>query len=357
MFAVIMAGGRGTRFWPLSREALPKQYLRLTGKESLIQLTIKRLKPLIPPKDMLIISSRSQKREIRNHLSSLPLKNFIFEPVGRNTAPCIGLAALYLKKRDPDGIMAVFPSDHIISNQKEFIRILSLAEKAAKKGDYLVTLGIKPKRAETGYGYIQYGKRLFGKGKSTVRSILRFTEKPDAKTALGFLKRGSYLWNSGIFVWRIDTILRMFEKHLPDIYKELLAVQDSINTSRFDKALAGCYKRIRNISIDYGIMERAKNVLVIPCDPGWNDVGSWNSLQEILPKDRSQNVVRGDHIGLGTKNTIIYSPKKLIATLGLSDMIIVETEDALLVCHRDKAQDIKKITEMLSKKGKKKYLS
>lgn len=356
MFGVIMAGGKGTRFWPLSREVLPKQYLKIVGKESLIQLTIKRLKPLIPIKNILIISNKNQKKEIKKHLPFLPEENLIFEPVSKNTAPCIGLAALYLKERDPNGIMAVFPSDHMIQNQKNFLSALSLAVEIAKKGDYMITLGIKPKRAETGYGYIHYDKKLAKIEKSNVYSVLKFTEKPGKKKAERFLKEGSHLWNAGIFVFSINTILRMFKKHLPEIYQSLLPLQNYFNTPKEKMAIARAYSKIKEISIDYGIMEKANNVLVIPCDFPWNDVGSWNSLKEILSKDKSQNVIIGKHIGLRTKDTIIYSPDKLVATVGLDNLIIVETKDTLLVCHKDNAQDIKKITELLSKKGKKRYL-
>jgi mannose-1-phosphate guanylyltransferase len=356
MFGVIMAGGKGTRFWPLSREALPKQYLKIKGKEFLIQLTIKRLKQLIPIRNILVISNKTQEKEIKKHLPSIPEENFIFEPVSKNTAPCIALAALYLKERDPNGIMAVFPSDHMIENQKKFLSALSLAEEIAKKGDYLITLGIKPKRAETGYGYIHYGKKFVRMKKTNVYSVLNFTEKPSQKKAQRFLKEDSYLWNAGIFVWSINTILRMFEKHLPKIYQSFLPLQNYFNTPEQERAIARSYSKISEISIDYGIMEKADNVLVIPCDFPWSDVGNWNSLKEILPKDKSQNVIIGKHIGVGTKDTIIYSPDKLVATVGLDNLIIVETKDALLVCHKDKAQDIKKITELLSRRGKKRYL-
>jgi mannose-1-phosphate guanylyltransferase len=356
MYGVIMAGGKGTRFWPLSREKLPKQYLRIAGKESLIQMAIKRLESLIPLQNIIIVSSKSQEKVMKEHLPHIPEENFIFEPVGKNTAPAIALSAFYLRERDPDAVMAVFPADHIIKNKREFLSTLRFAEKTAKKGDNLITLGIKPDSPETGFGYIHYGERFFSSGKKGVYRVKRFTEKPDLKTARRFLKTGSYLWNAGIFVWGVGTILKMFETHLPSIHQAFYPLLNAKTSRGRKRVITKAYSQVKEISVDYGIMEKAKKVLVIPCDIGWNDVGSWSSLKEVLPHDRSKNIIIGKHVGLNTKDMIIYSPDKLVTTIGLDNLIVVETPDTLLICPKDRAQDVKKLTELLSKKGKKRYL-
>jgi mannose-1-phosphate guanylyltransferase len=356
MYAVILAGGKGTRFWPLSREGLPKQYLRLAGRESLVQMTVKRLQPFIPAKNILIVSDKSQEKLLREHLPEIPERNLLFEPSGKNTAPAIALSAFCLRERDPKGIMAVFPADHIIKEKREFLGVLHFAKWIAGKDPRLITLGIRPRGPETGFGYIQSGDKFSSAGKRNVYHVVRFTEKPDRKTAGRFVKKGNYFWNAGIFVFSIETILKAFEQHLPRIHEAFTPLQAVFHTDEFEKAAARAYAKIEGVSIDYGIMEKAKDILVIPCDFQWSDVGSWSSLPEIMKTDKSENLILGEHIGLNTLESIIYSPDKLVTTIGLRDIIIIETKDTLLVCPKERAQDIKKMTELLAKKGKKRHL-
>ncbi len=358
-FAVIMAGGVGTRFWPRSREKSPKQLLEILGKGTMIQNTVQRLDPIVSPHQVYVITNRVQKAQVRTQLASLPSENIIDEPLGRNTAPCIGLAALHLRRVDPDAVMVVIPADHVIREVEEFHRVLRLAVMTAYESGGLLTIGIKPTHPETGYGYIQI---LTEEDPSTphysrgVRRVKTFAEKPNLTTAERFLASGDFLWNSGMFVWRVDAILREIERCLPDLWKELQKIDSAIGTPQYQATLELAYGLIRGISIDYGVMEKTRNVFVIPADLGWNDLGSWDEVARLSGKDASGNSITGTVIQRDTSNCFIYSPGKMVATIGAEDLIIVNTEDALLICRKGMSQDVKEISDYLKRKQMNEYL-
>ncbi|MDO8444736.1 MAG: mannose-1-phosphate guanylyltransferase [Deltaproteobacteria bacterium] len=374
MYAVIMAGGQGTRFWPRSRRKRPKQLLDIVGSESMIRQTVDRLDSLIKPKDVYVVTGKEHVEELIGHIPHVPSENIIAEPIGRNTAPCIGLAAMRLRRIDPEGVMAVLPADHVILDKEGFLETLRFAGDVAKSGDYIITLGMKPDRPETGYGYIKKGSVVSGQwpvgwavptsseSKDGVTPPLqvfkveRFVEKPDKDTAEEYVKSGQYLWNAGMFVFKVSTILRAIEKFMPDLYIGLLRMEPALGTDSQEKILSEVYGELPSVSIDYGVMEKADNVLVVPSTFGWNDVGSWTAIDDLLPRNEHGVVAHAEHISIDTKDCIVYSPKKLVATIGVSDLIVVETEDALLICHKSRAQDVKKVVEILEKEGKGKYL-
>jgi mannose-1-phosphate guanylyltransferase len=356
MYAVIMAGGKGSRFWPLSREKRPKHLLSITGEKSIIKYTVERITPLVPEDNIMVVTGASHSDEIKKELPGLPEENIIVEPMGRNTAPCIGLAALSIRKKDPDAVMVVLPSDHLIGDEKNFISVLSDAADIARNGDYLVTVGIQPTKPETGYGYIERGNTSETIGSSAIYDVKSFREKPDLATAEAFFKNGGFYWNSGMFIWKVSTLLESIEQFLPDLYKDLLTIEKALGTDRESEIIAEVYGDIDPISIDYGIMEKAKNVLMIPGDFAWSDVGSWDVLWEVLEKDENGNVVKGTVLSIDTADSLVFGSDKLITLVGVKDLIVVETADALLVCDKKASQDVKKLVEKLEKKNMKEYL-
>lgn len=352
LYAVILAGGSGTRFWPRSRHEQPKQLLDIVGSEPMICQTARRIAPLIPPERTFVITHALHAEKVRACLGDLPPGHILAEPVGRNTAPAVGLAALHVRRRDPDGVMVVLPSDHLVQRPRAFLQALRRAARAAVRHGSLVTLGIQPLSPETGYGYIRLGEKL----EHGVFRAAAFVEKPSRPRAIRFLRSGRYVWNSGIFVWKADAILNAIACYLPTLSKGLIRIDRAMGSARETKGLHAVYRRMDPISIDHGVLERADNVLVIPADFGWNDVGSWGALDQILRKRSDGNVAQGLHIAIETTDTLIYSPRKLIATVGVSGLIIVETEDALLVCRKDRAQDVRQVVERLKQEGLHKYL-
>ena len=356
MFGVIMAGGIGTRFWPRSRERHPKQLLNIFGEQSLIQNTIRRLTPLIDDSKMFIVSTQKQKKLIRKQLPLLPEKNYIIEPSGKNTAPCIGLAAIYLQHLDPDGVMAVLPADHNIIDEQEFRKILSVAEQIARDDGPLVTIGISPTYPSTGYGYIQLGQRRKFVEDIPVYYVKTFAEKPDLKTARRFIKSGDFLWNSGMFVWKIKTILKEIEENIPELYDGLVEIQKKIGTTDESECIGNVYCRIPGISIDYGVMEHTKNVMVLKGDFGWSDVGSWEEVYEISEKSENNIVCDGTYIAIDSKKCLFDVPQKLVAAIGVKNLIVVETDDAILICDRKQAQRVKELVEQLKQSHLIKYL-
>jgi len=339
--AVIMAGGKGERFWPLSREKFPKQLLSLTGKKSLLQETVERIQPLIPPRDILVVTRRPLARVIARQLPQVPRKNIISEPVGRNTGPCIGLAT---KKIKEDAIMVVLPADHIIKPRGKFLDTLKKAVTLARETENLITIGIKPTYPATGYGYIEAGN----KEKHQIFRVRRFVEKPDKKKAEKFLKTGRFFWNSGMFVWKKSVILEAIRKYMPSLYQRLQMISS--------KNISKLYPKLPNISIDYGIMEKANNSLVIPADFSWEDLGSWESLDKFLLRDRKRNAIIGTVSMIDTRNCTIVNQNGLLSAIGVSNLIIVSTEDATLVFPKGKGQQVKKLVEKLKRDPKlKKY--
>ncbi len=358
MYGVIMAGGGGTRFWPLSRANTPKQFLNITGEDTMINDTIKRIKSIVPTDKIIIVTNKIQKKMLSKVIQEdIPEANVLTEPVGRNTAACIGYAAMVIKKRCGDAVMGVFPSDHYIKDADEFQRVLSAAYSIAENTEKLVTIGINPTFPSTGYGYIKYDRERSIPAESKIAyEVVDFVEKPNLARAKEYLKNGNYLWNSGMFAWKASVILENFERFLPKLYRGLLELEQFIDTPKEKTVVEEVYPALQSISIDYGIMERSDEVVVIPGDFGWNDVGSWDSLGEVFPLDENGNITRGDFIAIDTRNSIIYSNSRLVAAVGLENMIVVETNDALLVCPKEKAQDVKKVVEQLKEMGRNELL-
>ncbi|MHB1043370.1 MAG: mannose-1-phosphate guanylyltransferase [Eubacteriales bacterium] len=350
-FAVIMAGGRGERFWPRSRMAKPKQFLNLIGEKTMLQLTVERIEDLAGISETYVVAAAEFKDTILEQVPQLPEENIIIEPFGRDTAAAIGLAALVLGRKNPREVMIVLPADHYIGNVRNFQEVLRSAAATAGRGDKIVTLGITPHSPETGYGYIHRGELFDTLAGTPAYRAVRFLEKPDYARALEFLSSGDYLWNSGMFVWRIDMIREMIEKHIPSLAEGLKEIEDSLGTDRYRKTVNKVYSELPKVSIDYGIMERAGNVLVIPCDFGWDDIGSWIALERYAEKDERGNVLQGEGVLLDTVNTYVISNDKTVALVGIEDLIIVNDHDSLLICHKSRAQEIKKVVRALSDKG------
>ena len=351
VYPVIMAGGSGTRFWPLSRQLFPKQLLKIIGDETLIQQTMRRVVTVAPPERVMISTNPPQAESIRVQLSSWKdaLKdNFVLEPEGRNTAPAIALVALELVRRDPDAVMLVVPADHIVKGQKEFDAAVALAAELAEQG-LLVTFGIKPIRPETGYGYIKPDrKRVLGK-RGTLKGyrVGRFVEKPDAVKAAQYLKAGDYYWNSGMFVWRAATILEEIRRHQPALARGIDHVGRLMEQKVPRSAIDDEYRGLPSISIDNGVMEKSDKAAMVPVGFKWSDVGSWGSLDEVAAKDKAGNVVSGRVVDIGSHRSVIFGDRRVVATIGLTDMVVVDTPDATLVCPKSRAQDVKRIVDIL----------
>jgi mannose-1-phosphate guanylyltransferase len=354
--SVIMAGGKGERFWPKSRTNLPKQFLNISGNKSMLQQTITRLEKLIPISQIFIVTNELYAELIKIQIPNLPMENIIIEPIGRNTAPCVGLAAILIEERFPDSTMIVLPSDHIIENENGFIQILQTAIEVASHDNNLVTLGITPTYPETGYGYIESSLQIKQLNELEVHKVNKFVEKPDLATAQQYLSAGNYYWNSGIFVWKISVILNYIKELMPDMHDVLQTMQAGFKSGNRNEIIQGEFHKMPDQSIDYGIMEKVTNIYVIPCVFGWDDVGSWTALERINELDDNGNVIRGNILNLDTKRCIIESNGKLIATLGIEDLIIVDTEDVILICSKDKAQEVKSLIKELRIQKLEKYL-
>ncbi len=345
--ALIMAGGRGERFWPMSRKRMPKQFLSLTGTDkSMIQSTVERILPLVNMEDILIATNREYKDLIREQLPDLPEENILCEPMAKNTAPCIGWGAVTARKRYGDAMMIVLPSDHLVQQRALFRGVLKSAMRTAEETGGLVTLGISPKTPDTGYGYIQYDTEE-DTGFDSVFKVKRFVEKPNLETAKEYLASGEYLWNSGMFIWKASTILKEMEEKLPGNYELLQKIEEAAGTEREEEAVEGAFALMESISIDYGIMEKAKNVYVLPSSFGWDDVGSWLAVGRINPGNDAGNVIKGDVVSVNSARCIVQGHEKLVAMVGMEDTIVVDTPDALLICAKDSAGDIKKVLEVL----------
>jgi len=358
-YAVIMAGGGGTRLWPISRKESPKQLLPLLGKETMFQSTVARLERIFPPERILVVTVEEQARVMREQVPSIPKENYLIEPAPRGTASVVALAAAVLKRRDPQAVMAIQTADHHIRNQDLFQYLLRTAIDVAEK-EYLVTLGITPTFPSTGYGYIQQGEPLNGDYKYPVYMVKRFKEKPDEATAQQLLRSGDHSWNSGMFVWRVDAILSEIQKQMPDLFKavdEISSVWDSPDKIDVVKKI---WYGLQTQTIDYGIMERAERVAVLPAGGlGWSDVGAWDSLFDVLLPDMNGNVsVNAQHLPLDTHNALVYSvdDQRLVVTIGMDDVVIVDAGDVLLVCKTDQSQKVKNIVEHLKKHNQEKYL-
>lgn len=349
-YAVIMAGGGGTRLWPLSRKARPKQMLRLLEERSLFQTSVERLKGLFPAERILVVTVAEQAAILREQSPSIPVENFLLEPMPRGTASVIGFAGMVLKHRDPRAVMAVLTSDHFIGNEDGFRDLLTTAYQVTKDG-MLVTLGITPSFPAPGYGYIQQGEKIGEYQGREAYHVLRFIEKPDEQQAREMLEAGDHVWNSGMFVWRVDQILDEFAYQMPGLYKQLNQIADAWDSPAQVETIERVWPEIKPETIDYGIMEGAKRVAVIPAgNLQWNDVGSWDSLFDVLPADAQGNIViGGHHIGLDTNQSLVYMNQehRLIVTIGVNDLVVVDTGDVLLVCRKDQAQKVRQVVSQL----------
>lgn len=352
--ALIMAGGRGERFWPMSRKNMPKQFLSLTDDgKTMIQLTLERIQQLADMEDIYVATNRDYKGLVREQLPELPEENILCEPVGRNTAPCIGLGAVHMEKKYGDAVMMVLPSDHLIQYASIFLSALEDACAIAEQGPNLVTLGITPDSPETGYGYIRFQpERTLGRA----FAVERFVEKPDLETAKQYLKAEQYLWNSGIFVWKISTILENLKQYLPETMSGLRAIQAAIGTKEEQAVLEREFEAFKPESVDYGVMEKAKNIYVLSSSFGWDDVGSWLAVERLKTSNEFGNIVNGNVVAVDTWATIIQGGEKLIAAVGLKNMILVDTPDALLICEKGHTGDIKKVLDHLRICNRTEYL-
>lgn len=352
--ALIMAGGRGERFWPKSRKNLPKQFLSLTGDgKTMIQLTVERILQLVDIEDIYIATNKDYKSLVMEQLPGIPEQNILCEPVGRNTAPCIGLGAVHIAKKYEDAIMMVLPSDHLIKYTSMFTNTLKDACDVAESGENLVTLGITPDYPETGYGYIKFRSRqCIG----NAYKVERFVEKPNLETAKEYLATEEYLWNSGMFIWKVSTILNKMKEHMTGTYNGLLTIQAAIGTPEREQVLDAVFEKFESKSIDYGILEKSNNIYTIPGAFGWDDVGSWLAVGRIRKSNELGNVVSGNVITINSRDCVIEGTNKLIAAVGLDDMIIVDTEDATLICAKDHAGDIKKVLETLRNCNRDEYI-
>ena len=348
-----MAGGAGQRFWPLSRTKIPKQFLNFSGKDKLLNETIGRIEKLITPEDVYIITNGEHVEKVKKIISENAGKeNIIAEPAMRNTAPCIGYVAMQLKAWYGDCIMCIFPSDHYIENEDEFVKTVNIAIETARREEVLVAIGIEPTYPATGYGYIKYCVQE----QADAKSVVKFVEKPQYEIAKEYVESKEFLWNSGIYICRVSTILKEIERFIPKLYSRLLDIRKAKEDGR-DEAVQHIYQQLESISIDYGVMERSNIVKVIPSNHlGWNDIGSWESLNVFHKMDCNGNVTIGDNVNIDTKNSIVYSDGRMIATLGIENLIVVETEDVILICDRNRGQDIKRLVEVLEEKKMNEYL-
>jgi mannose-1-phosphate guanylyltransferase len=361
--AVILAGGRGTRFWPRSRARTPKQLLSIVGKQTMLQQTAERLAPLFTASRIWVVTSDQQAPAVRRQLPHLRRGQILTEPVGRNTAAAIGLAAAHLMRQTGDALMAVLPADHYIAQAARYLRLVRAALQVAARGENLVVLGIPPTRPETGYGYIERAKAASRPGAVRVYSVRRFTEKPLLARARRYVASGRYYWNAGMFFWRVSTFLRNLEKFLPATYRLLMKLSDDIGTQRYARTLRRIYPQLENISVDYAILERAaqrtasragtarsktaSGVFVLPAEVGWSDIGSWAAVYQLMASKPGENISAGRFAALDAQGNFFWSPEKFVAAIGVRDLVVVETPDALLLCPRGRAQDVGKIVQWL----------
>jgi mannose-1-phosphate guanylyltransferase/mannose-6-phosphate isomerase len=345
--AVVLAGGWGERLWPMSTRSCPKQLLRLVAGESLVRATLRRIAPIARPGDAVVLTGAAIREAIAGELPGVPPERIIGEPVGRNTAPAIALAAHLLVAEDPDAVMVVLPADHVVSDDAAFCAAVDLAVRAALTARGLVTLGIRPTRPETEYGYMRLGAESTLRG---VHEVEEFTEKPDAATAESFLAGGTHLWNSGMFVWRADRFLDELAARLPDVHRALAAVRP--DDARFGVEVRRYYEAVPSVSVDYGVMEKADGVLVVPAGFGWDDVGSWCALERVWGDGPGKDsVVRGDAVLVDAERCIVYSETGVVAVVGVSDVIVAHTAGATLVCPKARARDVRRVVEELKRRG------
>lgn len=358
-YAIIMAGGVGARFWPYGTNKLPKQFLPITNSaDTMLQLTVKRVREIIPIERIFISTNLQYINEVKKQVPKIPLENIIGEPIGRNTAPCIGLASIMLRQFDEKAKMFVTPADHLIEDTEDFKNSVIAGLDFIENHDAIVTMGIEPTHPETGYGYIQFVEDAVftveeGPGKKGVNiyKVKTFAEKPNFESAQVFLESGDFLWNSGMFIFRSDVILDEMQKSLPDLYHALGKIEKAIHTNKFQSILEQVFAEIKGISIDYGVMEKSKRVYVIRASFKWSDLGSWDEVHRIKTKDKNNNVVMGDAFVKDSKNNLVMSSKGFVGLVGVEDLIIINTKEGLLICKKDRSQEVKEIVDYLKRKG------
>lgn len=343
LIVVIMAGGVGARFWPKSRAEAPKQLLNLFSENSMIQNTVERMNGIVENKNIYVVTNKVQKAKIAEQLKQIPIENIIEEPFGKNTAAAIGLASVIIDKKHNNAVTIVLPADHLINDKTEFQKVIKEAADFAYNEKALVTIGITPTRPDTGYGYIQIDESE----EETLFKVLRFAEKPNLDTAKRFLEAGDFFWNSGMFIWRTDVILSEIKTYMLDLYEGLYTIARSVGTESYNEVLSNVYGQLKSISIDYGIMENSNIVYLVKGVFDWSDVGSWDAVYHLLNKDDKQNVAKGEVYFGSTTGTYVNSEDKFTAVVGVKDLLIIDTKDATLVCHRDYAQDVKLIVDYL----------
>jgi len=348
-YAVIMCGGSGSRFWPKSRKLYPKQFLNTVGEKTMIQLTMDRIRKFIPLENIYMVTNKDYVKTIKEQVPEIQENNLIIEPMIRETAACIGYSAVKLLKQDPEAMMIVLPSDHHIEGEEQFMLTLEQGLEIAKSTNCLVTMGIKPSRPETAYGYIETGKALAGEWRIPTYKVKRFTEKPNREKAQEFIDKGTYLWNSGMFIWKASVLMKQYRRFLPDMYQCLKRISDHIGEEDEALVVEEEYRKIDGISIDYGILEKTWDVYVMESSFIWDDIGNWSALERYMKKDENGNSVKGNTSTMDTHNCLLYGDKRLIAALGVEDLIIVETDDVILVCKKDRDQDIKLLLKELVK--------
>ena len=346
-YAVIMAGGRGERFWPLSSKSSPKPFLPLFGENTMIQETVERIGLIIPRERILIVLSKDHLPVAQQQLPGIPAHNFVVEPMGRDTAACIGLASLYIQKRAQDSSMLVLAADHSISEPESFAGTITSALSFIGEHDYITTIGIRPTRPETGYGYIEMGDKIASGGNHVFYQAARFVEKPDEPTAVHYLESKRYLWNSGIFVWRNKTIQESIAASMPDLWDGLMRINGCMGSKEEEQVMREEFSHFKRVSIDYGVLEKSTRVAVVPSPFGWDDLGTWDALRRVLTADDDNNIYIGRHVGKDTSNCTVFSQNQLIATFGVKDLIVVQAEGKLLVCHKDKAPFLKEIVSLV----------
>ena len=356
IFPVIMAGGIGTRFWPLSRRKKPKQFLPIISDKTMIEETVYRLQPKIPLSHIFTISGLEQSLVIQKILPHLPRENLLAEPQGKNTAPSLILATAAVFLRNPQAIVAALPADHLIQDSALFLKKLEAGASAANQGEYLITFGIPATYPATGYGYIHFSSdNSFKTSGEEFFSVLAFKEKPDYEKAKTFLSSGNYFWNSGIFIWKAEVFAQKLKSYAPDMYNYWERILEALENDD-NNQISSVFEEMPTVSIDYALMEKAKGVLVNRGDFGWSDVGAWSSLIDIWNQDKNRNALQGENVVIDSENCLLYNPHKFTALIGLKDLLIVDTDDALLICHKDQDQKVKEIVEKIKKKGKTKLL-
>lgn len=361
LFVLILCGGVGKRLWPSSRSKKPKQFIRLLGKRTIFQDTVARSKRFVPVNKIIVVTNEDYVDEINRQAPDIPKENIIAEPIAKNTALAMGIGALFIRYRDPMAIVVNFASDHHVSDLRKFDLAVRGAVEMAKFGDYLVTIGVKPTFAHTGMGYIKIGNLFKRFDHSSIYKVEKFIEKPDGTTAEKFLSEGGYYWNANLYTWRADSILRAMELYLPKMAAQLETVRKNIGAAKEKETIKKVYEEAEEISIDIGVSEKARNMLLVPSTFSWSDIGDWKVAYDISKKDENGNVIifekgKGEFVGIDTKNCIVHFSDQLIATIGVENLIIVDTKDAVLVCRKDRAEEVKKLVNLLKEKGKLEYL-